>query len=65
MSDDRLAEIGRRAARLCYAEGKGCDSICLGSCAAVVPMDKYLIEAADQVFTEYWDNHPANSSTEA
>lgn len=53
----RLAEIGPRAAKLCYQSGCPADSICTSSCAAVVPDAKFLDAAAQEIFREYWEQH--------
>jgi hypothetical protein len=56
---ERLSRIGQLAAVLCYADRCPADNICIGSCAAVVPETKYLKQAAEQVFREYWASRPA------
>lgn len=62
---DRWARIGNRAAELCYADKCPADNICVWSCSAVCPSDKYLFAASREIFSEYWENHPLTAALRA
>ena len=59
--EKRLESIGPLAAKLCYMDSCSADNICIVSCMAVCPEVKYLKNASEILFREYWLSHPAIS----